>query len=68
MAEQTITITIDENGKIKAETSGIKGEICLDELQDLLEEQGDLSSISKTDEYYQKQNVKTQNKIQNKNK
>ena len=66
MAEQTITITIDENGKINAETIGIKGEMCLNELQELLEEEGDLLSIKKTDEYFQQQIVKTQNKIQNK--
>ncbi len=68
MAEQTITITIDENGKINAETIGIKGEICLDELQKLLENEGDLSFVKKTDEYYQQQTIKTQNKIQNKKK
>ena len=66
MAEQTITITIDENGKIKAETSGIKGEICLDTLQELLEDQGNLLSVKKTDEFYQEQHIKVQNKIQNK--
>jgi hypothetical protein len=66
MAEQTITITIDENGKINAETIGIKGEMCLNELQELLEEEGDLLSVKKTDEYFQQQIVKTQNKIQNK--
>ncbi len=68
MAEQTITITIDENGKIKAETIGIKGEMCLDELQELLENEGDLLSVKKTDEYYQQQTVKIKNKIQNKKK
>ena len=66
MAEQTITITIDENGKINAETIGIKGELCLDELQELLENDGDLLSVKKTDEYFQKQIVKTKTKIQNK--
>ncbi len=66
MAEQTITITIDENGKINAETIGIKGEMCFDELQELLEEEGDLLSVKETDEYFQQQIVKTQNKIQNK--
>jgi hypothetical protein len=66
MAEQTITITIDENGKINAETIGIKGEMCLNELQELLEEEVDLLSVKKTDEYFQQQIVKTQNKIQNK--
>ena len=68
MAEQTITITIDENGKITAETMGIKGEMCLNELQELLESEGDVLSVKKTDEYYQKQQIKTQNKLQNRKK
>lgn len=29
MAEEKITITIDEDGKISASTQGIKGEMCL---------------------------------------
>jgi len=66
MAEQTITITIDENGKINAETIGIKGKMCLDELQELLENEGNLLSVKKTDEYFQQQTVKIRNKIQNK--
>lgn len=66
MAEQTIVITIDENGKINAETIGIKGEMCLDELQELLENEGNLLSVKKTDEYFQKQTIKALNKIQNK--
>ena len=66
MAEQTIVITIDENGKINAETIGIKGEMCLNELQELLENEGNLLSVKKTDEYFQKQTIKALNKIQNK--
>jgi hypothetical protein len=64
MAEQRIVVTIDENGKINASTEGIKGEMCLDELQDLLGEIADWESITKTDEFYQKTNVKPQTKIQ----
>jgi len=63
MAEQRIVVTIDENGKINASTEGIKGEMCLDELQDLLGELADLESITKTDEFYQKTEVKPQVKI-----
>ena len=47
MAEHTIIITIDENGEIKAETSGIKGEICLDELKELLDTETNLLSVKK---------------------
>jgi len=66
MAEQRIVITIDENGKINANTEGIKGELCLKELQDLLGNLEELQSISKTDEFYQANELKTQNIIQNK--
>jgi hypothetical protein len=64
MAEQRIVVTIDENGKIRAETKGIKGEMCLDELRNLLGELVDLESIDKTEEFNQKTNVKQQAKIQ----
>jgi len=53
MPEQRIVVTIDDSGKINAETEGIKGEVCVDELQKLLGEIADLESFSKTDEYYQ---------------
>ncbi|GHU30661.1 hypothetical protein FACS1894172_04310 [Spirochaetia bacterium] len=66
MAEQRVVVTIDENGKINASTEGIKGEMCLDELQDLLGEIADLESISKTDEFYQGNELKTQNTIRRK--
>jgi hypothetical protein len=66
MAEQRIVITIDENGKINASTEGIKGEMCLNELQKLLGDLADLNSITKTDEFYQSNELKSQNKIQNK--
>ncbi len=66
MAEQTITITIDQNGKINVETIGLKGEMCFDELQELLGNEADLLSVKKTDEYFQKQTIKTTKKIQNK--
>lgn len=65
MAEQRITITIDENGKIDAATNGIKGEICLTELQELLDDFENLQSVKKTDEYYQLEEVKSNNVIKN---
>ena len=67
MAEHTIIITIDENGEIKAETSGIKGEMCLDEIKELLDTETNLLSVKKTDEYFQQEKKHVQNKIQNKN-
>jgi hypothetical protein len=63
MAEQRIDITIDRDGKIKAETEGFKGPTCLDALQELLGELDDLESFDKTDEYYQMELVHTDNTI-----
>lgn len=64
MAEQRIVVTIDGDGRIEATTDGIKGEMCLTELQELLGELADLKSVRKTDEYHQKAEVKTQVKIE----
>ncbi len=64
MPEQRIVVTIDANGKINAETHGVKGEVCVSELQELLGEMADLESVTKTDEYYQRNELhvqKTQN-------
>ena len=36
MAEEQIKITIDENGSFHVETHGLKGEDCLDALDELL--------------------------------
>jgi hypothetical protein len=68
MAEQRIVITIDENGKINAATEGIKGEMCLTELQELLGEMENIQSISKTDEYYQANELKTQKLVERRQK
>jgi len=66
MAEQQITITIDENGKIDASTSGIKGEMCLSELQELLDDLDNLQSVKKTDEYFQQVEIKNKNILKGK--
>ena len=66
MAEQRITITIDENGKIDASTSGIKGEMCLSELQELLDDLDNLQSVKKTDEYYQQVEIKNRTLLRSK--
>ena len=58
MPEQKITLTIDEDGAITAKTSGFKGESCLDALDELLNLEGVVSSVKKTDEYHQQQIVK----------
>jgi hypothetical protein len=53
MAEHRIEITIDQDGKINASTEGIKGEMCLAKVQDLIGELADLESYDKTDEWFQ---------------
>ena len=65
MAEQRIIVTIDENGKINAATDGLKGEVCLSELQELLDMEN-LQSVKKTDEYYQANELKNKNIQKNK--
>lgn len=64
--EQRIVVTIDENGKINASTDGIKGEMCLTELQELLDENEMMQSVKKTDEYYQTEVNRNINVIKNK--
>lgn len=61
MAEIKISIKIDENGKIIAKTDGIKGEMCLTELEEILGEEIKGMSVKKTDEYYQKINPGNKN-------
>ena len=58
MPEQRITIEIDKDGKISAKTAGFVGETCLDELQELIEQDNSLLSIKPTDSYYQKNKEK----------
>jgi hypothetical protein len=67
MAEQKITITIDENGQIQAKTYGFQGTACLEELDKLLDSIT-LSSLKTTDDYHQQQQQNTinQQKIEKK--
>jgi len=62
LAEQRITIEIDEEGKIIAKTSGFKGEACLEELQKLLDEEISPLSLKPTDDFYQKDTIISQQK------
>ena len=36
MQEFNVVIEIDENGNIKVETKGMKGEVCINELDEIL--------------------------------
>ncbi len=55
MKEEKIIIDIDENGKILAKTEGMTGEMCMDELNNLMKDIADLgnASVKKTDDFYQ---------------
>jgi hypothetical protein len=57
MAEQRVIITINEEGGITAKTSGFKGESCLQALDDLLNLDGDITSLKKTDEFHQQETI-----------
>ena len=64
MPEQKITLTIDEEGSITAKTSGFKGESCLEALDELLDLDGNVSSVKKTDEFHQQQTLSQGNKLE----
>ena len=56
MQEFKIIIEIDEDGNIKAETKGMKGEVCIEELKDILVGlEGDRKENNKP-EFYKKEN------------
>jgi len=59
MPEQKITLTIDDDGAISAKASGFKGESCLEALDELLNLEGVVSCVKKTDEYHQQQTLQT---------
>lgn len=61
MKEQRINITINEDGSLDLKTDGIKGEACLSEIEEILDELADIKEVKKTDEYYQKVNVSQKN-------
>lgn len=61
MAEQRITIEIDEHGKLQAKTEGFRGETCINELEELLEGIAEITNVKKTDEYYQQIQKGTKN-------
>ena len=61
MQEQRINITINEDGSLDLKTDGIKGEACLSEVEEFLDELADIKEVKKTDEYYQKVNVSQKN-------
>ncbi len=66
MKEYTITIDIDEEAGIKAETKGTVGDICVTELEEVLKGlEGEIGFKNKP-EFYKKQNI-NMNRLTNKN-
>ena len=66
MKEYKIKVNIDEAGKISAETFGIEGTECIDELSELLKEFGEVEKIKKKPEYYKKVTIKNSQKLNKK--
>jgi hypothetical protein len=67
MQEYNLTIEIDENGNIKAETKGIKGDICINELDEVLKGLDGEQNFKNKPEFYQKSvQQKETSKINNK--
>lgn len=63
MPEQQVIITIDIEGKVTAKTHGFKGDACLDAVEDLLDQELNVTSIKKTDEYFQNNELASQRTI-----
>ena len=65
MHEEKIIVKIDENGELFIETKGIRGPSCIAEVKKLLDEDAEITSLNKTDEFYQDQELSanTQSKI-----
>ncbi len=66
MAEEKIILQIDSEGKISAQTQGFKGEICLKELEKLLDGIAEIQDVKKTDDYFAKQTTTASSYIQRK--
>ncbi len=64
MKEEKIIVIINEDGSMELETKGIKGPVCEDALNELLEDMNEeIIEIKKTPEYYQKVDLKNINKV-----
>jgi hypothetical protein len=65
MPEKRIIITLNDDGTIKAQTDGFKGESCLEALEALLGTDAQLTQLNTTDEF--SQHVENRNSQQQKN-
>ena len=53
MQEYNVTIKIDEDGNIKAETKGMKGDVCVGELDEILKGLDGEQDFKNKPEFYQ---------------
>ena len=65
MQEYNVIIEIDEDGNIKAETKGMQGTVCVEELENILQGLDGEKNKKNKPEYYQK-GSSIKNKIHNK--
>lgn len=65
MAEKKIVIDIDDKGSINAETFGITGTECLDELDRLMKDLALSGTVEKKKEFFE-QETKSEEKVTNK--
>ena len=56
-----INIEIDEDGNINAETKGMKGKVCIDELENILKGLEGEQTYKNKPEFYQKVKIKNTN-------
>ena len=54
MQEYNVTIEIDEDGNIKAETKGMKGDVCIGELDEILKGLDGKQDFKNKPEFYEK--------------
>jgi len=62
MQEFNVEIEIDKDGNIKAETKGMKGDVCIDELEEILAGLEGEQKFKNKPEFYQK-NPETKIKV-----
>lgn len=61
MQEYNVVIEIDEDGNIKAETKGMKGKVCVSELDEILKGLDGKQDFKNKPEFYQKVLKKNKN-------
>ena len=63
MKEYKITVVIEQDGSISADTEGFTGDSCIEALDCLLDEAGSTQTEDKKSGYYQKIKTKSQKRI-----